>query len=174
MTINMLYSAHNNNISISSSNFTTNRATHHCGGGVDIGFYLLYQRSPAEGNRIDFYNCTFQRNTALYGGGTTVFSDLPNENLSKDNTVTFRNCSWLENSAKYSAAVDISPNAYANVLGGFHLAVRFTDCCFIRNYVKSGVRKDVKIAFGSGTFMITAIDVVFDQTTNFIENNGTA
>ena len=177
MIIDTLYSAHGNNVSISNSKFISNEATSRCGGGVDIGFYLFSNQYPAQGNRIYFYNCTFQNNTALYGGGTTLFSDLPNVNMVHNNSVTFNNCSWLGNLAKYSAAVDVSPNVYANVLGGFKLTIMFTNCSFISNYVNPVLdlkKSQAKIAFGSGTFLITGIDVVFKQTTKFIGNNGTA
>ena len=49
------------------------------------------------------------------------FSDLGDQLSYEDlNNVIFTNCTWRENVAKFSTAVDVSPNVYDNIVGGFH------------------------------------------------------
>lgn len=176
MIIGVLHSACCNNVTVINSTFTSNKATYHGGGGTDTGFYLFNHAKPAQNNNITFYNCIFENNTAVYGGGSTLFSNQHTNRMSTNN-VTFDNCSWLMNSARYSAAIDVSPNSYDNIVGGFPLTAIFTDCSFIQNYIDPHQvwhMGAVKFRFGSGTFLINAIDVVFNGVTNFTGNNGTA
>ena len=177
MYIGFVDSVRNNVVSIVNSRFQGNHATYRGGGGLDIGFHSFSYKRPAQNNTVIVKNCLIERNTAYYGGGNTVYSDLPPKGgTMQPNHVKFSNCSWLRNSAKYSAAVDVSPNVYDNLAGGFPLKVTFAHCNFIGNCISSsaGSTGNTKYDFGSGAFLITVIDVKFMGRTVFSGNYGTA
>ena len=119
-------------------------------------------------------NVSFHNNHAWYGGGNTIFSDLGNQlSHKKLNKLTFRNSTWKNNFADFSIAVDVSPNIYDNVIGGFPLATMFQNCSFIGNKVMSK-ENNKHFYFHSGTVMITALPVKFSGETIFADNVGTA
>ena len=145
------------------------------GGGVTIGIYTFNYTAPPMHNHIIFRHCTIYNNTALYGAGTNVFTNI---GLRCNNSLTFENCSWIRNTAKtISAAVDISPNSLigSNNLG---LVPTFQDCSFIRNsvYVLKAKESlhDSNFYFSPGTFVATSIHVTFKGNTKFQDNSATA
>ena len=111
--------------------------------------------------------------------GTSLFSDphLANqtENCHLKNLVKFKNCSWNSNKAAFSAAVDIAPNSYGNIAGGFLLRPQFVNCSFSNNFNDPTLMSIHKYTFFStGTFLITAIEVSFGGYTSFVNNSQTA
>ena len=128
-------------------------------------------------NSVSIENVTFQNNSARYGGGNTIFSDLGYQ-ISHWylNNVTFKNCTWKDNLANFSTAVDVSPNIFDNIAGGFPVSTAFYDCRFVNNKVLSNSRhkNTTKLFYRSGTVMITALPVKFGGETIFANNVGTA
>ena len=148
------------------------------GGGMDIGFYeMKYHNDDNILNAVTIENVTFQNNSAGYGGGNTIFSDLGYQISHKHlNNVTFKNCTWKDNLANFSTAVDVSPNIFDNIAGGFPVSTAFYDCRFINNKVLSNSRhkNTTKLFYRSGTVMITALPIKFGGETIFADNVGTA
>ena len=157
--------------------FANNTATRG-GGGMDIGFYeIKYHNDDNINNSVTIENVTFQNNSAGYGGGNTIFSDLGYQISYKHlNNVTFKNCTWKDNLANFSTAVDVSPNVFDNIAGGFPVITAFYDCMFTNNKVLSNSRhkNTTKLFYRSGTVMITALPVKFGGETIFADNVGTA
>ena len=163
--------AKNNTLTIRNTQFVNNTATHFGGGGMDIGFYEFI-RNHVSSNTVLVENVNFINNSAKYGGGTTVFSDVEKYGC-KVNGLTFKSCRWENNTANFSTAVDMSPNVYDNVPGGFPLKTTFENCTFTDNSVWMDAFKK-NLHAKSGTVMITALDVVFSKETVFENNVGTA
>ena len=148
------------------------------GGGMDIGFYGMKENNDDNiRNTVIIENVIFQNNSAGYGGGNTIFSDLGYQ-ISHWylNNVTFKNCTWKDNLANFSTAVDVSPNVFDNIAGGFPVSTAFYDCRFTNNKVLSNSRhkNTTKLFYRSGTVMITALPVKFGGETIFADNVGTA
>ena len=117
---------------------------------------------------------TFLNNSAGFGGGNTIFSDVVYQiSHNNFNMITFKNCTWIYNSANFSTAVDVSPNVYDSIAGQFPLSTTFHDCHFIGNR-NSRHKNTTKFYFRSGTVMITILLVEFSGETIFADNVGTA
>ena len=147
------------------------------GGGLDVGFFKIRSHNDKNiKNSVTIENVAFHHNSAGYGGGCTIFSDLGYQISHKDqNKATFRNITWINNLANFSTAVDVSPNVYDNFAGGFPVITEFYDCKFINNAVLSDTRHKnaTKLYYRTGTLMITAMPVVFGGKISFIGNVGT-
>ena len=149
------------------------------GGGLDVGFYEMTNNNNGNiNNSVTIENVVFQQNSAGYGGGNTIFSDLGHQISYQDlNKVIFRNSIWKDNLANFSTAVDVSPNVYDNIAGGFPVITKFYDCQFINNKVLSNSstcnRNTTKLYYRTGTLMITALPVAFGGDIIFEDNVGT-
>ena len=144
------------------------------GGGMIIGFYDFAHR--VQSNIVTIENVIFLNNSAGFGGGTTIFSDVVYQISHKNlNNVTFMNSTWINNFANFSTAVDVSPNVYNNIAGEFPLSTTFNDCSFIGNR-NSRHKNTTKFYFRSETVMITihVLLVEFGEKTIFEDNFGTA
>ena len=145
------------------------------GGGFDVGFYEMINNNI--NNSVTIENVIFHQNSAGYGGGNTIFSDLGHQISYQDlNKVIFRNSTWKDNLANFSTAVDVSPNVYENTAGGFPVITKFYDCQFINNKVlsnSSNIRNTTKLYYRTGTLMITALPVEFGGDIIFEDNVGT-
>ena len=176
--VGILKSAKNNKVYISNSIFEKNEAVYRGGGGLDLGLYEFDNKCQPMNNTISLYNCSIHCNVAKYGGGNTVFSDQNLSHKSLYNDIKFKRCTWKNNKANFSAAVDVSPNAFDNVAGGFSLVPQFIDCHFENNTIISRndqfMKPQFSFDFSSGVFLATSINVEFHGTTKFINNIGTA
>ena len=176
--VGILKSAKNNKVNISNSSFERNEAFSRGGGGLDLGLYEFDNASQPMNNTILLYNCSIVSNLAIYGGGNTVFSDQNPRHKSLYNDIIFERCTWKNNKANFSAAVDVSPNAFDNVAGGFSLVPQFIDCHFENNTIISRndqfMKPQYSFDFSSGVFLATSINVNFLGNTQFINNTGTA
>ena len=163
------FGAMDNFLYIMNTTFASNEAKFYGGGGIDIGLYEI--RNRINRNTILIENVMFLNNSAQYGGGTTIFSDVDTHHLK--NNLTFSDCRWENNSAQFSTAVDVSPNVYDNTVGYFPIIITFENCEFSGNnvHVLTGERNNVT---HSGTVMITALTVHFRGKTIFESNCGSA
>ena len=172
----MKFKFNNNAIVVKDTVFVNNTASLG-GGGLDVGFYkIILHNDDNINNSVKIENVTFLHNSAGYGGGCTIFSDLGYQISHKDrNKVIFKNITWNSNLANFSTAVDVSPNVYDNIAGGFPVITEFYDCKFINNMALSDSRnkKATKLYYRTGTLMITALPVVFGGEISFIGNVGT-
>ena len=146
------------------------------GGGMDIGLYEYYYKSPPRYNTIEINNTIIRQNKASYGGGVTIFSDSHHTQQSNlRNKLRFYNCTWSKNIASLGAAIDISPNAFDEVPGGVPLTPIFINCTFENNSISPHFYKNNnRYSFSSAIVSITSINTVFNGYTRFINNQGTA
>ena len=167
----------NNIAQVINSQFINNTATY--GGATYSGYvHTLYHKLVTPKNCFHiFESVSFLRNSADFGGGSSIFSDSL---ATTDGEVTFTNCSWMENSGQYGAAVAIFPNAwnvYTSARGYLPL-LRFTSCNLSRNYVKSRTifkkGQYSEYSKGSGVLYCFGHQVTFAATSLFENNDETA
>ena len=147
------------------------------GGGARVGFVILDQRS-VENNSVIFKNCFFTGNKALCGGGFGMYVPSEPNVVSATNSLTFKNCSWIANTALLGSAVDL--DYWRFYIDGAKLHVKFLACKFHDNEN----RKDIKLtfntvweefnSFGTGALYANGIPIVFEESVEFINNNGSA
>ncbi len=93
----------NNSIHIQNTLFECNKVTNFSGGGLDMGLI----GSGVSNNRIELNGVNISNNTAVSGGGTSIFriSSIGQE----DNAIVFKNVKWSSNVAHFGSAVLLSP-----------------------------------------------------------------
>ena len=148
------------------------------GGGADVGYiyFLPHSIYPRE-NKVNFSNCNFTDNQALFGGGLAFFSSSGTlENL--NNSATFGGCKWTHNRARFGSAVDVSTHSWkTSVNMGYLPTLQFRDSLFWENYVINIGRQHDLYSFykrGNGAFLSTELTISFAGTVNFTNNNGSA
>ena len=174
----------NNIIIINNTNFSENWVIMEAkngygtvGGGVRVGFVIFDQQS-VEHNSIVFENCLFTGNKALCGGGFGMYVPSEPNVVNATNSLSFKNCSWTANTALLGSAIDLD---YWHIYtDGAKLNVKFTACKFHDNEN----RKDIKLSvntvweefnsFGTGALYANGIPIVFEESVEFINNNGSA
>ena len=158
----------NNNVTISNCKFYSNSSPYLGGGGTIIG-YQEYQGFSPQGNSIIFETCSFENNSALFGGGVSFYAS-PSENK-----VVFRNCVWIRNRAEFGSAVDISPQVWKWYVHDFKTVVIFCNCNIQFNYPTEPTNNTYVTYFrGSGAFLAVGYHIVFEKKIDFNGNNGSA
>ena len=147
------------------------------GGGIKISVYPIRKIENAQlpkNNSIKIRNTTFQGNTALYGGGTSVFIAAVNKGVSDiNNTLLFTNCTWIENKSPASTAVDIVPEVHEQIESNAIALLTFEDCNILHNHPDYVSALDQAYFSGQGTFFISKITVKFKGVNTFCYNSMT-
>ena len=145
------------------------------GGGIKVSLYTAVANKDLlpELNQIHFHACNFTDNTALYGGGTSVFVG---ELKKSPNKLSFTKCVWEGNKSPVSAAVDLAPDVKDQNIYDFNVVPVFKDCNVSNNYLSEYFDKSFhNTSFrGNGVFLITKLKVLFNGTTIFVNNKPTA
>ena len=174
-------SVHNNIIQIYDSNFDDNSVNgRYDGGGLGIGF-MMYKVSEidnilSENNSFLCKNCTFSRNNAHFGGGTSVFV-TKEIGFKPSSTIEFKDCTWTENKAQFGAALYISPAIWDYSENGLLPIPKFTDSIFQSNSIQSIRRSPTNglSTFSSfGTVFISTLRAIFKGSSDFFSNSGSA
>ena len=144
------------------------------GGGVQVS----YRTSNTQANRhnfIKFQNVLFQGNCGHLGGGTYFFSNR-NANPDVNNSLIFEHCTWQGNYARTGAAVDITPDIFERLNGGYRPLPTFRDCVFIGNLVSttSSFGNEQQYDFGSSVLYSSLYNIKFESSAVFANNTGTA
>ena len=173
-----------NKIVISNTNFSVNLVIVEpkngygtAGGGVRVGFVIFDQNSVAH-NSIEFENCSFSKNKALWGGGFGMYMPSEPNAVNATNSLSFRNCSWIANKALLGSAVDLDYWRIYN--SGAKMLVKFSACKFQDNENNDNITLTLKNvwkefnSFGTGALYANGIPIVFEETMKFINNNGSA
>ena len=162
----------NNNVTISNCKFYNNYSPHLGGGGAIIG-YQHYQGLYPQGNLITFDTCSFENNSALFGGGVSFYAS-PSTELA--NKVVFRSCKWSRNGAKLGSAVDISPQIWESYVHDIKTVIAFNDCNFQFNYPTEADTDYTPVTYvsGIGAFSAVGYHIVFEKKIHFDGNNGSA
>lgn len=101
----------NNSFFISSSNFLQNKASF-SGGGVRMG-YLIWERDFLAPNNFQFLNCLFEGNSAMWGGGISIYGTTRPVKVNDQGTgsvhihrkMVFTTCHWIKNTANVGSAI---------------------------------------------------------------------
>ncbi len=160
-----------NVINIENSTFIKNVCTLNGGGGVVVGFLFFDAERPKQ-NDISFQKCNFLNNSADFGGGIFLYYSKSSDYINLENNVSFDSCSWNGNKAKFGSAVNIATDTRNSLNRGYTPSPIFKDSAFEVNNVNQVSRNSSTI--GKGTFMAVRIDVIFEGTTSFERNSGTA
>ena len=121
----------NNHVTISNTHFTANTAQYG-GGGIEFGFFSV---NGTRDTTVQFINCRFIENEAVYGGGVSFYSSRSNYSSESDNFVRFTSCLWIYNEGKVGAAIVLYPQDWVSISSGYLLTPLFQDCEFTANNI---------------------------------------
>ena len=166
-----------NTLTVLKSTFQHNRCLANGGGGANVGYTFYHQPFPCH-NKIFFSDCEFLENEAKFGGGLAFYSsDSTSSGL--NNKAEFKNCTWTANKARYGSAVSLSIQAWTTVLSGNLPTPIFTNAKFINNIIVDRCYDSEEGVFeiytnGTGAFFSTRFTIFFNESLEFINNNGSA
>ncbi len=163
----VLCSAQRHHICFSQITFFGNKASQ-VGGGIEI----FLQGANNKNNIIIMEKSMFRRNSAKYGGATSVSIKKTFENFT-DNCIYFNECKWESNKAHFGSAMNIYP-ARESDGWGTSPKVEISNCSFERNCncdlplsSNTILKKE-----GYGTILITHFLVSFKEKNTFLSNTG--
>ena len=159
---------YNSMVSVSNSTFVHNVAEWG-GGGLQVRLEELDKKSQ---NHIYFEDTTFERNRAIYGGGTSVSTLLLGYIPEPGEVLQFINCMWQRNTGQYSPAVDLSPYRFQQSRQGYSPIPLFKDIKIKSNYVLSTSCHNGRVV--QGIFVVTRFTVHFQGKIRFEDNSYTA
>ena len=175
--------AKNNKMFISNTHFSENRVMLDnengygtAGGGVRAGF-VIYEQKSVEFNTMLFENCLFAGNTALWGGGFGMYAPYEPNVVNATNSLSFKNCSWNANKGLLGSAIDL--DFWRIHTAGAKMQVKFSTCKFHDNKDREQNMLDMNIwydfnSFGTGALYANGIPIVFEESVEFSNNNGSA
>lgn len=170
--ISVLQNAQENNISVTDCVFYKNKCLQLAGGGANVGFQVYHDNHP-QGNSIEFLNCRFTKNKAVFGGGVSFYSSS-SSNLT--NKMVFRKCNWSNNIADIGAAVNIAPQVWKAYIYDLKIKIIFRDCTIAFNYVSNlrSIHLNTSYKKGRGTFSAVGYRIWFEGRNVFNSNKNSA
>ena len=164
----------NNHFVIENTSFHDNTGLL-AGGGVRIG-NLLQRDARYPLNTFTFDNCQFVNNSAIWGGGMSVYgtSVLCRKNCAKHKTqFIFNRSTWCENKGTVGAALAtmLANQNYVQIGPVMSYSINFTHCSFLSNQV---VKLDKGITIGEGALFSDHVPLTFQGTASFRNNTDTA
>ncbi len=175
-------SSESNTIIIEDSTFFKNTCNKKGGGGADVGFLFRELEASPNYNKICFVNTIFNGNSAVFGGGSLVYStqaDSATNNI-ENNEVVFVNCTWKKNRARYAAALYLTFHNMEtfNRVGNLP-TITLINGVFIANQVRSISFRDKGNYYrtqkrGRGTFISIGYKIALNSSMQFTNNSGTA
>ena len=140
------------------------------GGGARIAFLFYDPRSKVNNNSVQFINCTFQFNTAYYGGGLSCRISKEHNETIASNSLELVNCTWAENVARTGSGVDIISHAFPH---GVSPVVTIVNCNFTAN--NNSYSKTPKFfSLGIGALYADDVPLKFSGNCIFTRNNDSA
>ena len=145
------------------------------GGGVRMG-NLLERGASDPLNTFTFDNCSFVNNSAIWGGGMSLYgtSVLCRINCSTHKTqFSFNHSTWSGNNGTVGAALATMLADQNDVQIGPEMpySISFKDCLFSSNQV---VKLDKGIIIGEGALFSDQVPLIFQGTALFSNNTNTA
>ena len=169
----------NNNVLVKTSVFHTNSLHYNDvknegtgGGGARIGF-VFFNGSVAYSNNITFYNCSFEENSAYYGGGLSFYSARQtnvDNNTQLLNSFELGKCHFINNLGRIGAALDIS--LWHPSITGKHPYLFIDSCTFEGNNAMYQPQPGGLI--GVGAVSVDSLPVMFSGNNSFNHNSGSA
>ena len=137
------------------------------GGGMRLG-YIFYGYAHVHNNSMRFDDCSFNNNTAYWGGGVSFYVAREQGKASATNSLEFEHCNWTSNKARLGAAVDLS--VWHPVSNGAVVQVKFTDTIISSHHYDQPTGSIV----GIGAFYTDSVPAVFYGYANFAFNTFSA
>ena len=160
----------NSMIKILNNSFIANTASAD-GGGLQIRYSAHNDFFPSN-NTCIVLSSFFVSNTATNGGGLSTYSSSLEDFKHRYNTLKCIKCRFESNSARCGAAVSVTSGIFLKYGPKNINRVYFLDCIFRSNVV---IFKSINVAGNkNGAFFISEVEVIFEGTTDFTGNNGTA
>ena len=134
------------------------------GGAVRI---TIVSKSIIGSTNINFTNCIFQNNAAIFGGGVSI--ELLRKESIPATFIGFINCTWQHNIARLGSALDayVFPYPFGKVAN-----LTIDSCSFINN---TNDYTDLSVKFqGIGTIYLWSVPVFFNGKNTFLGNYGSA
>ena len=168
--IQFLDNANGNNVKITNTSVSENMA---CFGGGAFQLSIISSINKTYSqfipNDIVSTFCQFSNNSALSGGGGTIFARTSIGYV--DNSYYFNNCTWQGNQATIGFALTLKLWDYDQGLFGPNspFKVKLLNCCFLEN----GLRDVAKYGWGVGTVYDFLVPLILTNV-QFIENTNTS
>ena len=139
---------------------------------MNVGYHVDHKRHP-QNNTIIFKSCSFEKNSAIMGGGVAIFSGVSN----LPNSLFFRQCNWTENVAEVGSALRISSVVWKAFEYDIDTNIEFTDCRFVSNHLQTNIH-NIKLnksyKKGGGAFFAVGYHILFRGDVLFRDNTGSA
>ena len=175
LQVEMREETKNNHLIMENSRFENNEGSL-AGGGARMGSFVNgFQRHL---NTFSGNNCEFVNNTAIWGGGTSLYgSSIPGKCARHTDAelsqFLFNECQWTNNTGTVGAASGaFLLNRNEDQIGPevpYHISIN--GCVFLANHVNQ--MKDL-VSIGEGAFYSVEVPVVFRGNVSFINNTRTA
>ena len=177
LQVEMRGTTENNSLEVESSVFRENGALLD-GGGARIG------NLPEEGvhlriNRFKMTNCSFEGNTAIFGGGASLYgTTIPRKCFIQTNPAVtqfyFHGCNWVENVGSVGAAIGAYLYNRNEDLIGPEIPYRVcfqNDTWFRFNRVN---QLQLNLTIGQGTLYSLQVPLIFKGNAQFVSNTQSA
>lgn len=166
----------NNSIIVKRCEFISNRANM-SGGGSNVGYFSKTNIPPPinKANIFKFKHVNFRKNSASYGGGSSLFSSHGENVLHSNGPINFTHCAWTSNTAYFSSAVDIAPYVWDTLNGGYLPSPVFKRCRFAHNTNVERISVNGTTGYKNiGSFTATSFTIHFYDTVEFLGNSHSA
>ena len=166
----------NNDVKLVYNMILKNQAEHG-GGAIEFGFFGV---DGTKNSSVQFFNCHFVSNTAVYGGAVSFYSNRAKYTTESDVVVAFYSCLWVYNVATVGAAVVLYPEDWISISSGYLPIPLFHDSEFTGNTILyfSGVsRKTGKNAIdnvGGAIIYSNTLSLSFSGSNKFRSNSGSS
>ena len=175
-------SSESNTISVKHCTFEYNSCRWKGGGGADIGYLLHSNEILPRFNKIKFMNCSFNGNSATFGGGVLIYSSQAEPSkLIDSNEIEFKNCSWKSNTGRYAAALYLLPHVFSTFNSKGKLPrITLDNCTFEKNEITNSTKiiknqhEYREYRRGKGSLFSVGFKITFKSNMRFVENSGTA
>ena len=162
------------NVTVKNSTFIRNQAKY--GGALYSGYLHNSAKVQTPNNSMLFFMFNkYTENTALYGGGVSVFSTKNNHDF---NRVKFVNCTWKFNKAQFGSAIAVLPHAWNLLSRGYLPKFFFRNCTVDSNIaIQNSLHNNEsqgQYSQAYGALYSTDHLLRFNDTNNFNNNNGSA
>ena len=169
--VDLLDFAQNNHVVVKDVHFILNYVPIRTGTGGGAFRVHYYPQINSPGNILNLTNCTFDSNSAYYGGGISLSTNREKNVFTATNGITIRSCTWRNNTSHIGSAVDLS--SYYDVPDGRLVTPIFINCSFFQHNNNVFTTETIQL-IGLGTVHSDGIAFVFEEDNYFVENNGTA
>jgi len=169
--VDLLDFARDNHVFVKDVHFILNYIPIKTGTGGGAFRVHYYPQIDSPGNILNLTNCTFDSNSAYYGGGISLSTNRETNVFTATNGITIRSCTWRNNTAHIGSAVDLS--SYYDVPDGKLVTPVIINCSFFQHSNNVFTPETIQLV-GLGAVHSDGIAFAFEGDNYFVENSGTA